>query len=124
MFHFKLNEQIFALDDWGSPSDGGAEIIEGPIRQWGKIVFGNLEGDLHAGLYAAGKGQFRFEYPYSEHSTVLEGSVTLTDLKTNERTTYQKGDSWIISKGSNIRWHVLSERVVVSYLGSAVAVGS
>ena len=115
----KKNDVPPALDSWGSPSDAGAEIIEGPVSQWGSIVVGQIEGDIHAGFYSASKGKFRFRYPYSEHSTVLKGEVTITDETNGVTASFGPGDSWIIEKDASIIWDIGSETVVVSYLGAS-----
>jgi uncharacterized protein len=92
-------------------------MIEGPVAQWGKPVVLGLEEAMHGGFYAASRGKFQFNYPYSEHVTVVEGVVTLINASHDQRVTYRKGDSWIIEKNSPIIWDIQSDRVVMSYLG-------
>ena len=65
------------------------------------------------------RGKFRMTYPFDEHATVVEGSVTLTDESTGIAQTYHVGDGWFVRKGTPILWEVTSDRFVKNYLAVA-----
>ncbi|MBU6397155.1 MAG: DUF861 domain-containing protein [Rhodospirillales bacterium] len=116
MLAFKLGSAVPTLDVWGRPEDIGAETLDGPMQVSGKLLFGTLETPVSGGFYAASHGRYRVTYPFHEHATLLEGELRLTDVSTGQSETYGAGDSWIIAKGTTIIWHVLSPRILKSYI--------
>jgi uncharacterized cupin superfamily protein len=118
MLAFKLGAATPALDAWGNPEDIGAQTLDGPMQVSGKLVFGTLETPVSGGFYAASKGRYRVTYPFHEHATLLEGELRLTDTSTGISETYGPGDSWIIAKGATIIWHIISPRILKTYICS------
>jgi uncharacterized cupin superfamily protein len=116
MLAFKLGSTAPALDAWGNPEDIGAATLDGPMQVSGKLVFGTLETPVSGGFYAASQGRYRVTYPFHEHATLLEGELRLTDETTGQSETYGPGDSWIIAKGTTVIWHILSTRILKSYI--------
>ncbi|NTA13909.1 cupin domain-containing protein [Agrobacterium tumefaciens] len=102
------------LADWGIPQDIGAETVSGPIQCFGRIDLGSPEGHVFGGLYAATRGVYRVVYPFHEHATVLQGEVERTGVSN----LYSQGDSWLIKKGTPVRWTIKSDRVLKSYLAT------
>ncbi|APO70797.1 cupin domain-containing protein (plasmid) [Rhizobium gallicum] len=106
------------LGDWGTPEDIGAETVSDPIQCFGRIDLGSPKGPVFGGLYAATRGIYRVVYPFHEHATVLQGEVELTDERTGATNLYRQGDSWLIKKGTPVRWAIKSDRVLKSYLAT------
>jgi uncharacterized cupin superfamily protein len=118
MIPLTLNAPRIPLDHWGTPEDIGATTVEGPIKVSGKLVFGTFETPISGGFYAATKGKYRVTYPFTEHATLLDGELAITDEATGETTTYGPGDSWIIAKGTTVLWHIRSAHICKSYLAA------
>ncbi len=122
MIPFKLDQAFEPVDDWGIPEDAGATTLDGGrMAVGGKVLFGSLEGPVHGGLYEASRGRFRVKYPYHEHSTVREGRLAITDESTDTTIEYGPGDSWIIAMDAPIIWDVRTDKVLVSFLGTTMA---
>ena len=115
MVPYKLRGDIGNLDPWGTPEDLGAETLEGTPQLFGRFDHGGLDTPFSAGVYEATRGKFKAPYPFSEHATVLEGEVVLTDSAGNSKT-YGPGDSWFIEKGETIIWDIRSDSVRKSFL--------
>jgi uncharacterized cupin superfamily protein len=118
MHSYITQAQHTELADWGAPEDIGAETVSGPIQCSGSIDLGSPEGPVFGGLYAATRGVYRVVYPFHEHATVLQGEVELTDERTGVSNLYRQGDSWLIKKGTPVRWTIKSDRVLKSYLAT------
>ena len=52
--------------------------------------------------------------PFTEHSTIIEGSVTLTD-EAGQTHRFDPGDSYLVRQRSSIFWHVTGSRVQKSF---------
>ncbi|MDM9622902.1 hypothetical protein A6U87_07955 [Rhizobium sp. AC44/96] len=118
MHSYITQAQQTELADWGAPEDIGAETVSGPIQCSGSIDLGSTEGPVFGGLYAATRGVYRVVYPFHEHATVMQGEVELTDERTGVSNLYRQGDSWLIKKGTPVRWTIKSDRVLKSYLAT------
>ncbi|MFY8095330.1 MAG: cupin domain-containing protein [Niveispirillum sp.] len=107
------------LDPWGTVADLGSEILDGDVKAFGRIVYGAPDGPVSCGWFSCTQGRFRMVYPFTEHATVIEGEVTLTDEKTGISHHYGVGDSWFIEKGTPILWHVQSPVFTKNYFAVA-----
>lgn len=116
MVPFTLTAPREALDAWGTPEDIGAITVVGPIAVSGKILFGSLDQPVSGGFYAATQGQYRVTYPFSEHASLIEGELALTDESTGQTVVYGPGDSWIIAQGTPVLWDIRSAHIRKSYL--------
>lgn len=92
--------------------DTGAKILEGTPEASIRIDF--IAGDMTAGLFMATRGKVEFTSRATEHATILEGEVTLTD-ESGQTHDYQPGDSYFFTQGQVIVWEVKSERMIKSF---------
>jgi uncharacterized protein len=113
------SNSIPELDALGSIAGLGAEILDGDVQAFGKMLFGAPTDALSCAYFGCTKGTFRMVYPYTEHAIVLEGTAILTDETTGVARTYTVGESWFVEKGAKVLWEVTSERFVKNYLGAA-----
>jgi len=98
--------------DLGNPADLGGRVIEGAPRISARIDF--RQGNLTAGVFQATTGVEEINFPFTEHATIIEGEVTLTD-QAGLRHVYKKGDSYFIRQGEVILWDVKGDRVRKSF---------
>lgn len=96
--------------------DMGAKILEGTPEASIRIDF--IAGDMTAGLFMATRGKVEFTSRATEHATILEGEVTLTD-ESGQTHDYGPGDSYFFTQGQVIVWEVKSERMIKSFFNNA-----
>jgi hypothetical protein len=96
----------------GSPEALGGEVLEGTPALSGRIDFSDR--GMTAGIFKATTGIVRIVFPFSEHATILEGEVTLTD-EAGQSHTFKKGDSYFIRQGQIMLWEVKGEHVIKSF---------
>jgi uncharacterized cupin superfamily protein len=100
------------LVDLGNPAELGGKVLKGEPRIAARIDF--QEGGMTAGIFEATTGTIQITFPYTEHGTVLEGAVTITD-EAGEAHTYGPGDSFLIRQGQVVLWEVAGERMRKSF---------
>ena len=100
------------LIDLGDPADLGGKILEGNPRISARIDY--QRDGVTAGIFQATTGVVEVTFPFTEHATVLDGAVTITDADGTEHT-YRPGDSYLIEQGAVVRWEVHGERVQKSF---------
>ena len=115
----KIDTKIPELESWGSIANLGSEVLEGDVQCMGHMVHGAPTDPVSCAFFGVTRGKFRMTYPFDEHATVVEGSVTLTDESTGIAQTYHVGDGWFVRKGTPILWEVTSDRFVKIYLAVA-----
>ena len=96
----------------GTAEDLGGQVLEGSVRLRVHIDF--QQDGMTAGVFEASAGKVSILFPFSEHATILEGEVTLTD-EAGHSHTFKPGDSYFIHKGQRIIWDVKSPRVRKSF---------
>lgn len=96
----------------GSAASLGGKVLEGDVQVSGRVDF--LSGGMTAGLFMATRGKVEINFPFTEHATILEGEVTLTD-EAGQSHTYKPGDSYFIKQGQIIIWDVKVDRVIKSF---------
>ncbi len=96
------------LVDLGPPAKLGGTVLEGDPRIAARVDY--ARGDLVAGVFRATRGKARIEFPFTEHATILNGEVELTDQSGN-RARLQPGDSYLVRQGSVILWEVRGQAV-------------
>lgn len=101
------------LIDLGPPEALGGAVISGDPRISARID--HVDGPLTAGVFQATRGVVMIHFPFTEHATILSGSVTLTD-PTGQRAELHPGDSYVIGQGTDILWEVSGARVQKSFL--------
>lgn len=100
------------LHDLGPPASLGGKVLQGTPKISGRIDF---EADgMTAGIFEVTTGTYEVHFPFTEHATIIEGEVTLTD-ETGKSHTYRPGDSYFIKQGQVVLWEIKSERVRKSF---------
>ena len=98
--------------DLGNPADLGGRVIEGDPRISARIDL--RDSNLTAGVFQATTGVVEITFPFTEHATILEGEVTITD-ESGLRHAFKKGDSYLIRQGAVVLWDVKGDRVRKSF---------
>lgn len=98
---------------WLGPTEGlGGKVLEGEPKIYARIDY--MKGNVTAGLFKATTGRIEVSFPFTEHATILEGEVTITD-GTGQSHTYKAGDSYFIRQGSVVLWEVKGKQVIKSF---------
>ncbi len=101
-----------ALVDLGAPEGLGGKVLNGSPKISARIDF-NKDG-MMGGIFEATTGTVEIHFPFTEHATILEGEVTITDASGASHT-YRPGDSYLIEQGQVVIWEVQGERVRKSF---------
>jgi uncharacterized cupin superfamily protein len=112
VYSLKAAVDISTLASLGPPDALGGQVLSGQPAIFGRVDF--HKGNLMGGLFMATTGLIRVTYPFTEHATILEGEVTLTDA-TGKTQTFRPGDSYIIRQGQVILWDVKGKHVIKSF---------
>ncbi|HLL52862.1 MAG TPA: cupin domain-containing protein [Myxococcaceae bacterium] len=96
----------------GAPENLGGVTVEGNVEIFAKIDY--AQNGAAAGLFMATPGTVQITFPFTEHATILEGEVTLTD-STGKRVTYRPGDTYFIRQGEVVLWEVKGRNLVKSF---------
>jgi hypothetical protein len=102
----------------GAPESLGGRVLEGNPEIFARIDYSR--NGTTAGLFKATTGKIEILFPFTEHATILEGEVTLTD-ETGQSHTYKAGDSYFIRQGQVIVWDVKGRQVIKSFLNTVEA---
>lgn len=116
MYPIKKDYAVKDMVDIGSVANLGAEVLAGNPEAKGSFLVGNPETNLAVAFFYCTKGSFRVDYPFSEHGTVLNGTVTLTNEATGQKETYEQGDSWYINKGDVVVFDIETEDFLKHYM--------
>jgi uncharacterized cupin superfamily protein len=100
------------LVDLGPPENLGGKVLAGSPKISARVDFQN--GNMLGGIFEATTGTVEVTFPFTEHATILEGEVTLTD-EAGESYTYRPGDTYLIKQGQVIIWDVQVDRVRKSF---------
>jgi len=99
----------------GSAESLGGRVIAGSPDLTGRIdMMGN---GMMAGIFKATTGRVEILFPFTEHGTILEGEVIMTD-EAGQSHTFRKGDSYLVRKGQRIIWDVKGRYVVKSFFNT------
>jgi uncharacterized cupin superfamily protein len=104
------------LLDLGDPADLGGKVLEGDPRISARID--HQVGTVTAGVFQATTGVVEITFPFTEHATILDGKVTITDADGLAHD-YRPGDSYVIEQDAVVRWEVRGRRVQKSFLNVA-----
>jgi uncharacterized protein len=96
----------------GPPGPMGGEVLSGEPRLYGRFDF--REGNVAAGVFMATTGLIRVTFPFTEHATILEGEVTITD-EAGQTRSLKAGDSYFIRQNQVILWDVKGQHVLKSF---------
>ncbi len=96
------------LVDLGAPSDLGGRVLERDPKISARIDY--QANGMTAGIFEATTGIVEILFPFTEHATIIEGEVTITD-ESGQRHTYRPGDSYFIKQGQVVIWDVRGPRV-------------
>jgi uncharacterized cupin superfamily protein len=110
MIVYRAGERVpeSQLIDLGPPEVLGGIVLEGDPKISARIDY--AEGNRLAGVFQATRGTVLIYFPLSEHATILNGEVELTDEWGNT-THLGAGDSYFITQGTIVLWEVHGERV-------------
>jgi uncharacterized protein len=100
------------LVDLGDPAGLGGQVLEGNPTIAARVDYS--EDGMMAGIFEATRGKILVHFPFTEHATIIEGEVTLTD-ETGQTHTFRRGDSYFIQQGQVIVWDVRVPRVRKSF---------
>lgn len=100
------------LVDLGDPAGLGGQVLEGSPRISARIDY--QEDGMMAGIFEATTGKVLIHFPFTEHATIIEGEVKLTD-EAGQTHTFRRGDSYFIQQGQVIVWDVRVPRVRKSF---------
>jgi uncharacterized cupin superfamily protein len=100
------------LSDLGAPANLGGTVLEGDPTISARVD--HARDGVLAGVFQATRGKVLIHFPFTEHATILEGDVRLTDQWGNRRL-LRPGDSYLIRQGSEILWEVRGPRVQKSF---------
>ena len=109
--HEKIDDS--QLIDLGAPSDLGGTVISGNPRISARIDY--QSGNITGGIFEATTGVVQIFFPFTEHATIIEGEVTITDADGRTHR-YKAGDSYLIEQGQTVRWEVSVHRVRKSFM--------
>ena len=104
------------LVDLGPPEGLGGKVLAGSPRIAARIDY--QDGELTGGIFEATTGTVEVTFPFTEHATILEGEVTITD-EAGRAHTYRPGDSYLIRQGQVVIWDVRGARVRKSFFNIA-----
>lgn len=95
-------EQMKALELESIPPWPEELVLKGTNKHWQKELH---RGEVAVTIYESEAAviDVSYPFPYDEFVLVLEGEVTLTDLKGNAET-YRAGDSFTVPKGWQGTW--------------------
>lgn len=108
----KMSVSAADLVDLGDPAALGGRVLEGSPRISARVDF--KDGGMTAGIFEATPGVVEITFPFTEHATILEGEVTITD-RGGEKHTYRPGDSYLIQQGQVVVWDVRVPRLRKSF---------
>ena len=114
MVIYKRHDEVAQseLTDLGPPEGLGGTVVSGDPKISARIDYG--DGTATAGVFQATRGDVQIHFPFTEHATVIEGAVTLTD-ETGQTARLRPGDSYLIKQDSSIFWHVARSFVQKSF---------
>lgn len=98
--------------DLGDPASLGGTVLQGAPRLTARIDY--QEGGMMAGVCEVTTGTVRIDFPFTEHATILEGEVRITD-ESGRAHTYRPGDSYLIREGQVVLWEVAGPRIRKSF---------
>jgi uncharacterized cupin superfamily protein len=101
--------------DLGPPDALGGRVLEGTPTISARFDF--RDGGMSAGIFQSTTGTVEIVFPFTEHATILEGEVTITD-RAGRRQVYGPGDSYFIQQGQVVIWEVRGPRVRKSFFNS------
>jgi uncharacterized cupin superfamily protein len=121
MIVYKAGEKVpeSQLFDLGPPEGLGGLVLEGDPKISARIDFAH--GGLVGGVFQATGGTVLIHFPFTEHATILDGEVALTDEWGNGAH-LGAGDSYFITQGSVILWEVRGERVQKTFFNRTTEV--
>ncbi len=100
------------LVDLGDPEGLGGKVLEGDPRISARVDY--QRDGMTAGVFQSTTGVVEITFPFTEHATILEGEVTITDASGRTHT-FRPGDSYLIEQGQVVIWDVPGERVRKSF---------
>lgn len=114
MVVYRAGDEVAQSDmsDLGPPEGLGGTVLSGDPKLSGRIDY--RDAAAIAGVFQATDGDAQIHFPFTEHSTVMDGAVTLKD-EAGQTQRLEAGDSYMITQASSILWHVAGGRIQKSF---------
>jgi uncharacterized protein len=96
----------------GPPESLGGRVLEGSPVLSARVDYN--ERGMTAGIFKATTGRIEIVFPFTEHATILEGEVIITDESGQSRT-FRKGDSYFMRQGQVVMWEVRGAYVLKAF---------
>jgi hypothetical protein len=96
----------------GVPENLGGVTLEGSVEIFARVDYAH--NGVTGGVFKATPGKVQITFPFTEHATILQGEVTITD-GTGKRHTYKPGESYLIRQGEVVLWEVRGQPVLKSF---------
>ncbi len=103
----------------GSIAGLGATVEAGDVQAFAQGTFGAPTDPVSAGYFGLSHGSFRMTYPFNEQACVVQGRARLTDVAAGTSVTYEVGDSWFVTQGSEVVWEIQSDFFIKHFLAVA-----
>ncbi len=109
-----MSDAFIRLLPGGDPTSGMQPVAEVPPEAFTTedhteiehVFFATGDGSTWTGVWECAPCIEEIDnYPVNEMMTVISGSVTLTN-ENGDSETFTSGDSFFISKGAQIKWHI------------------
>ena len=104
------------LQPIGPLTNLGATVTAGPDQAYALGTFGGPTDAVSAGYFGVARSVFRMTYPFNEHATVVHGSVKLTEVASGASVTYHRGESWFVTRGTEVLWEIESDFFIKHFL--------
>lgn len=97
----------------------GGQTISGNPRAFMRLDYTN--GPISGGVFEVTRGVVQITFPFTEHSTVLNGRFISTNMDTGAVHVFGPGDSYIIEAGTTVQWDVITPRMQKSFMNVVAA---
>jgi uncharacterized cupin superfamily protein len=109
--HQKVDESLL-VPLRTSPETLGGQVLAGSPEI--SVRIDQAEAGMTAGIFKMTTGRVKVLFPFTEHATILEGEVTITDESGQSRS-FKKGDSYFIRQGQTVIAEVTSPHMIKSF---------
>ncbi len=99
----------------GPPAVLGGRVLEGDPQLFARLDY--MKDGMAAGLFKSTTGRIEVTFPFTEHATILEGEVTITDAL-GQSHLYKPGDSYFIRQGQQVIWDVKGKQLIKSFFNT------
>lgn len=101
-----------SLRSFGAPADLGGRVLAGNPQISGRIDY--IQDNMTAGVFMVTTGKVEITFPFTEHATILEGEVILTD-EAGQTRTLKAGDSYFVRQNQVVTCEVKGKQLIKSF---------